>query len=144
MRAQHEEAVAGYRQRVLIAMQETEDALMNLKRRAEQADVQSRLLEAAQEAAKLSDFRYQEGLVNYLEVVDAERSRLQAERTAVQIRAQRLISTVLLIKSLGGSWKEITRVIRRLFSSTVALSGPGGAWANEQFHVCDVSIADTS
>lgn len=104
MRAQHEEAVAGYRQRVLIAMQETEDALMNLKRRAEQADVQSRLLEAAQEAAKLSDFRYQEGLVNYLEVVDAERSRLQAERTAVQIRAQRLISTVLLIKSLGGSW----------------------------------------
>jgi multidrug efflux system outer membrane protein len=43
-------------------------------------------------------------LVNYLEAVDAERQRLQAERGAVQVLSNRLISTVLLIKALGGAW----------------------------------------
>jgi len=103
-RARYEEAVANYRQQVLVAFKDVENALAGLQLREEQARAQDRGVAAARDAAELSRARYAQGLVNFLEVVDAERSRLQAERAAVQIESQRLISTVLLIKALGGSW----------------------------------------
>lgn len=107
VKARHEETTAQYRQRVLTAIRETEDALANLRFREAEAGAQDRVVEAAQKAASLADARYREGLVNYLEVIDAERSRLAAERTAVQIRSRRLISTVLLVRALGGGWQHI-------------------------------------
>jgi len=106
VQARYEEAVAGYRQQILIAIRDVEDALANLSLRAEEAAAQSRLLDAALEASLLSQHRYEEGLVSYLEVADAERSRLDAELGAVRIRNARLASTVLLIKSLGGGWDD--------------------------------------
>jgi len=103
-RARYDETVAAYRQKVLIAVGEAEDALVSLRLRAEQADAQERVAASARQAAALSSARYREGLVSYLEVVDAERQRLQAERGVVQILNQRLISTTLLVKALGGGW----------------------------------------
>ena len=102
--ASYDEAVAQYRQRVLTAFQEVEDALVNLRLRADQAEANARLLESARDSVRLSKARYDQGLVNYLEFVDAERSRLAAERTAVTLLSQRLVSTVLLIKAIGGGW----------------------------------------
>lgn len=102
--AAYEEALAAYRQRLLIAFQEAEDALVNLRRRAEQAQAQAQAVAAARQATQLSDARYRQGLVSYLEVIDAERSRLQAEREAVRVLHQRLASVVLLIRALGGGW----------------------------------------
>ena len=104
-KAAHEESVARYRKTVLTAFQEVENALVNLRRRAEQHEAQSRALDAVRQAASLSNARYEEGMISYLEVVDAERSRLEAERLEAQIRSQQMVSTVLLIKSLGGSWQ---------------------------------------
>jgi multidrug efflux system outer membrane protein len=106
-RATYDEAVAVYQQRVLVAFREVEDALSDLYWRAEQGQVQERAVAAAREAARLTTARYGQGLVNFLEVVDAERSRLAAERAAVQILSQRLLATVLLLKALGGSWNAI-------------------------------------
>ena len=105
-KAAHEEAAATYRQRILESFRDVEDALAGVQAGAEQADAQARAVVAAREAARLSDARYREGLVNYLEVVDAERSRLQAEREAIRILNQRLASTILLIKALGGGWED--------------------------------------
>ena len=45
--------------------------------------------------------------MNFLEVVDAERQRLDAERRVAQIRGQRMAATILLIKALGGGWGEV-------------------------------------
>ncbi len=104
-KAQFEEVAALYRQQVLVAFCEVEDALVNLRLRAEQAQTHQRALDSSRQAAELSSTRYKQGLVNYLEVVDAERSRLQAEREAVNLLSYRLVSTVLLIKALGGSWE---------------------------------------
>ena len=104
-KASYDEAFAAYRQRVLTAFSDVENALADLQWLGQQAQAQTQVVEASRTAAKLSDSRYQQGLVNYLESVDAERQRLQAERGAVQILSQRLISTALLIKSLGGSWQ---------------------------------------
>lgn len=104
-RASYDEAVADYRQSILVAFKDVEDALSNLSLRAEQASAQSRVVEGSRDATKISQERYRGGLVNYLEVVDAERQRLQAELGAVRIKSEQLISTVLLIKALGGSWE---------------------------------------
>lgn len=106
-KAAYDEALGAYRQRVLVAFADVENALANLQWLGEQAQAQTHVVDAAREAAQLSDSRYQQGLVNYLEAVDAERQRLQAERTAVQILNSRLAATVLLIKALGGEWQVV-------------------------------------
>ncbi|BCR06761.1 RND transporter [Desulfuromonas versatilis] len=105
-RAAYEEAVARYRQQVLVAFAETEDALAGLRILAAQAEALERSVIAAREAAEISGKRYRAGLVSYLEVVDSQRTALQAERGAVQVLGQRLQSSVLLIKALGGGWEQ--------------------------------------
>ncbi|MDD3178942.1 MAG: efflux transporter outer membrane subunit [Opitutaceae bacterium] len=102
--AVYEEAVANYRQRVLVAFQEVENALGSRRYLDEQDAVISRAVAASRQAAGLSTLRYKSGLVSYLEVVDAERTALQNERLATQLSTQRLLASVLLVKALGGGW----------------------------------------
>ncbi|WP_305042250.1 efflux transporter outer membrane subunit [Geoalkalibacter sp.] len=104
--ALHEEAVALYRQSLLIAFREVEDALSDLRHLAEQYDAESTATRSAREAAELSGKRYRAGLVSYLEVVDAERTALASERAATRILGQRLQAGVSLIKALGGGWSD--------------------------------------
>lgn len=102
--AAHEAASAEYRQTVLESMAEVENALQGgviLKRRQ---DAQDDALTAARKTFELSRKRFSSGLVSFLDVVDAERTRLDAERAANAIRAERLALSVSLIKALGGSW----------------------------------------
>ena len=61
---------------------------------------------AAQGALDQANFRYQSGLVTYLEVVSTENAALAAHITAIDIDARRLTSSVLLIKALGGDWSR--------------------------------------
>jgi multidrug efflux system outer membrane protein len=56
--------------------------------------------------AALATERYQRGLSSYLDVVDAQRAALQAERQEAQLRGERAISTILLAKALGGGWER--------------------------------------
>jgi outer membrane protein, multidrug efflux system len=65
---------------------------------------QDQALEAARKTFDLSAKRYKSGLVSFLDVVDAERTRLDAERAANAIRAERLAVSVSLIKAIGGEW----------------------------------------
>jgi len=104
-RAALEEAVATYRQQVLVAFAEAEDALAALRILAEQAEALDRSVAASQQAADISGKRYRAGLVSYLEVVDAQRTALQAERGAVQLLGEQMQASVLLIKALGGGWE---------------------------------------
>ncbi|MBP6343232.1 MAG: efflux transporter outer membrane subunit [Candidatus Omnitrophica bacterium] len=103
-RADYAMAVAKYQQQVLVAFQETEDALINVQMRREQLEAQDKLVKATSVSSKLSITRYRQGLVSFLEVVDAERSRLQAELESIRIKTQEIIATVQLIKALGGAW----------------------------------------
>jgi len=61
---------------------------------------------SARDTATLADQRYQQGLTSYLDVVDAQRVALQAERSEAQLQGQRAISTILLAKALGGGWQR--------------------------------------
>jgi len=102
--AVYDEALAAYRQRLLIAFSEVETALSDLRRLAERSAVLDRAVTSSRRAADLVMVRYRGGDINYLDVTAAERTAIANERLAVQIRGQHLISSVLLVKALGGGW----------------------------------------
>ncbi|MFI5378557.1 MAG: efflux transporter outer membrane subunit [Tepidisphaerales bacterium] len=103
-KARYDELTATFCGSVLGAIRDVEDALTDLHMRADQAAAQDLAVNASREYLRLADLQYRSGLATYLQVVDAERTLLSNELLAVQIRSQRLISTVVLIKSLGGGW----------------------------------------
>jgi multidrug efflux system outer membrane protein len=61
---------------------------------------------AAERAEQLATARYKTGLVNVLELVDAQRTRLQVERGRLLVRQQQMLANVTLIRALGGGWTE--------------------------------------
>ncbi len=102
--AAHEAASAEYRQTVLEAIREVENALQGTSILERRQIAQDQALAAARKTFDLSTKRFKSGLVSFLDVVDAERTRLDAERGANAIRAERLAVSVSLIKALGGEW----------------------------------------
>ena len=104
--ASFDESVARYRQQVLVAFGEVENSLSGIRHLVDQAAAQQRAVASARRAAELATDRYRSGIVSYLEVVDASREALQAERANAQLAGQRLIAAVQLIKALGGGWTE--------------------------------------
>ncbi|MGA3171105.1 MAG: efflux transporter outer membrane subunit [Chthoniobacteraceae bacterium] len=102
--ARYREQVDTYREQVLTAFQDVESALGDLHTLSDQSDAQERAISAAVRSLELSNSQYGKGAVNYLDVLDAQRTLLSDERTSVQLLGQKLQATVLLIKALGGSW----------------------------------------
>jgi multidrug efflux system outer membrane protein len=105
-KARYEQSVATYRGTILHAFREVEDALSDLQTLKSQSDANRRALLSARDTAALAAERYQRGLTSYLDVVDAQRVALQAERTDVQLGGQRAIAAILLVKALGGGWQR--------------------------------------
>jgi multidrug efflux system outer membrane protein len=103
-RAAQAEALANFRQRLLVALREVDDALAELQHRSDIAAAQQRAIDAATKLARVARTRYEQGASGYLEVTDAERSQLAAERAWAQTRAAQWGATVQLIKALGGGW----------------------------------------
>jgi NodT family efflux transporter outer membrane factor (OMF) lipoprotein len=102
--ADYDEAVATYKQTVLTGFQQVDDALVELRRLAQEADIASRAVAAAQQSLDLANIQYQGGLVSYLQVVTAQNSLLQNQRSAIEILTRRLVASVSLIQALGGGW----------------------------------------
>lgn len=103
-KARFREAMANYQQQVLQAFRDVEDALVNLHGYADQAQDLAVAVRAAHVTLELSQMRYNRGLINYLDVVDAERQLLETEQSSVIVLGNRYISTVMLIRALGGGW----------------------------------------
>ncbi len=97
-------SVANYRQTVLNAFQEVEDGLSGLNVLSQAAGTQQQAVDAAQRALKIANDRYVGGLVTYLDVITAEETLLDNQRLAAQILGQRLVTSVGLVKALGGGW----------------------------------------
>ncbi len=104
--AAFQESVALYRQQVLVAFGEVENSLSGIYHFAIQAEAQQRAVTSARRATELATDRYRSGIVAYIEVVDASRDTLTAERANAQLAGQRLIASVQLIKALGGGWSD--------------------------------------
>jgi len=101
-----DESVANYRQRILVAFGEVENSLAGIRHLGDQAAAQERAVTTARRAAELAGERYRAGIVSYLEVVDASREALSAERSRAQLTGLRLGASVQLVKALGGGWNE--------------------------------------
>lgn len=104
-RARHAEARANHEGRLHIALREVEDALSDLEQRQRQGEAQARARQAAARAYLVARVRYERGISNYLDVTDAQRSALAAERATAQIDTQRLLATVALARALGAGWQ---------------------------------------
>lgn len=96
--------LAGYRQTVLLAFQQVEDALSTLRILTEQIQQQRRVVDSAKMALDLEMTRYQTGLDPYIDVVIQENTLLTAQQTLAQLEIQRTTASVQLIEALGGGW----------------------------------------
>jgi multidrug efflux system outer membrane protein len=105
-KARYDEAVANHEGRLLTALREVEDALSDVQQRQKQGDVQVQAQQAAARAVQVAQARFDRGVSTYLDVTDAQRSALAADRAAAQIRTQRLLAAVSVARALGGGWQQ--------------------------------------
>ncbi len=103
-RAGYQEAVANYRETALTAFQQVEDALSGLNTLAAAYESQQRAVVDSQRSLELANARYTGGLVTYLDVITAQEQTLSNERQQNQLLGQRMTTSVLLVKALGGGW----------------------------------------
>jgi len=103
-RAGYDANVAAYRQTVLGAFQEVQDEITGLSVLIQAQESQQQAVDAARRTLDISTSRYSGGLVSYLDVVTAQRDLLADEQQLAVIEGQRLVSSVLLVKALGGGW----------------------------------------
>jgi multidrug efflux system outer membrane protein len=97
-----EETLAFYEETVLRALEETEDALANYH--AQQARL-IKLNDQARESKRAADIarlRYREGVVDFLSLLDAERTQLQAEDAVAESEKDVYVAVIALYKALGG------------------------------------------
>jgi len=107
--AVREQALASYRQAVLTALQEVENALVALARNQERGAALSHAVDAARSAAQLARQRYGAGLIDFQSVIDTERTVLSVEDSLASGRADGVLALIRLYKALGGGWSESTR-----------------------------------
>lgn len=96
--------VASYRGTVLGAFQEVQDEITGLGVLMQAQQSQLEAVDAARRTLDISTSRYSGGLVNYLDVVTAQQNLLTDEQQLAIIQGQRLVTSVLLVKALGGGW----------------------------------------
>lgn len=120
-RAKTDETAALYRATVLRAFKEVEDNLAILREQRVERDSELAAVAAARHTFDLAMNRYREGVVNYLEVVDAETAKLRTERAALDINTRGLLASVNLIRALGGGWSG--PILPPVVSDTVASAG---------------------
>jgi outer membrane protein, multidrug efflux system len=100
----YDEAVANYRQGVLVAFRDVEDNLSSQRLLAMQSQQQDAAAAASGRTSEVIQRRYEEGDVDFFEVVNAERDAVATGRASVQVRGQRYLATIGLIRALGGGW----------------------------------------
>jgi len=105
-RAGHAAAIANYRRVVLVAMQEAEDGITGLAS-LERASTQARTaVDTTRRVLEMATARYEGGASGYLDVITAQQALLNNARLVAQLDGQRMLTSVFLIKALGGDWQR--------------------------------------
>jgi len=100
----YEAQAAAYRSQVLQAFNDVEDQLSGLRILEQESTVEQRAVDAAQHSYDISNQRYKGGVTSYLEVLTAEATLLQNQRTAIDIETRQFVASVGLVRALGGGW----------------------------------------
>jgi multidrug efflux system outer membrane protein len=103
--ARQDQALIAYEQAVQTAFKEVLDALISHRQARETGTAEAERTKALKRAAELADLRFQNGVSNYLEVLDARRNLFQAEQGGIEARFAQLVATANLFKAMGGGWE---------------------------------------
>jgi multidrug efflux system outer membrane protein len=98
-------ALAAYEGAVLGALEDTEGALISYGRSQTRRDALQVAAAASDKAADLAQKRFEGGLIDFLEVLDAERTALSAELLLSQSRTDAATSLIAVYKALGAGWR---------------------------------------
>jgi multidrug efflux system outer membrane protein len=104
--AQADADLAAYEASVLGALEETEGALLTYGRAQSRRELLAQAANASERAADLARQRFQGGLTDFVNVLDAEREALIVEDSLAQSRTQTATSLVAVYKALGGGWVD--------------------------------------
>ena len=102
--AAYQESVANYRQSALTAFQQVEDSLSGLDSLSRAAETQNAAVADARRALDIANDRYVGGLTTFLDVITAQSVLLSNQRLSTQLLGQQMVTSVLLVKALGGGW----------------------------------------
>jgi multidrug efflux system outer membrane protein len=119
-KARYEQAVAQYRKAALNSYREVANALVTVKKLGEARLELEDGVEALTDAAALARSRYDAGLANYLEILNADQQLFDQELQLAQVRGEEMRAFVELYRALGGGWQESPEAAA---SSTGAPSG---------------------
>ncbi|MGA2277986.1 MAG: TolC family protein, partial [Terracidiphilus sp.] len=89
---------------VLAAFNDVEDQLSSLRMLEQESTAEQRAVSSAQSSFDLSNQRYKGGVTSYLEVLTSESALLQNQRAAIDLQTRQFVSSVGLVRSLGGGW----------------------------------------
>ncbi|MGB8769132.1 MAG: efflux transporter outer membrane subunit, partial [Candidatus Korobacteraceae bacterium] len=103
-KAAYNESVANYREAVLTAFQEVEDGLSGLNELSQATTSQNAAVSDARRALTIANNRYVGGVTSYLDVITAQSALLTNERLATQLLGQEMVTSVYLVKAVGGGW----------------------------------------
>ena len=104
-RTAQETALLNLKKSILSAGKEVTDAMRNFTTQTELIELKTKEMKAYQEATDFSKQLFDSGMVNYLEVITAEVSRLNAELSVAEAQFTRMQYGITLYKALGGGWK---------------------------------------
>ena len=104
--AQYRQTVAAYVNQVLIAYADVEDALTDLHAYEDEVGSLRSAVTASQDYLRFAQVQYKIGLVDYLTVIDAERTLLTNQLTLAQNVNLHVGASIRLIKALGGGWED--------------------------------------
>ena len=104
MRSAYDASVASYRQSVLTAFQQVEDGISNLETLSQASSTQAAAVKDSRRELAIANNRYVGGITTYLDVITAQSTLLSNERLATQLLGQQMVSSVYLVKALGGGW----------------------------------------
>jgi multidrug efflux system outer membrane protein len=114
--AQQKQALLTYRQTILNAFRDVEDALVNTTKGREQLAAQTRQVAALSTYARLAKLQYEAGKTSYLQVLDADRTLFDGQLSQVQTQANTLGALVDVYRTMGGGW--IDEADRRTVTET--------------------------
>lgn len=101
-RADYEAAAADYRETVLAAFRQVEDALAAGRHLSAAAVAQKDAADAAQRTRDIAMSRYRDGASDYFEVVTAQTDALEAQRAFLSVQTARMQASIALVRALGG------------------------------------------
>ena len=115
-RAQQASAALGYRQTVLMALQDVENALVSYRTDQERGMQMDETVHALQSSFDLASDSYKKGLATFIDVLVALRQLTQAQQQAEQARVQSSLDLVALYKALGGGWESYQNIALPTFT----------------------------